>query len=302
MSSKVLLIGSSGFIGQRLAARLGRDVAIATYHRHPIPGGVHFDIGAMRLSDRFLTGRHGISHAILLHGMNKIDYCAQHPEETAQVNIEGTKRAIDDLLDAGVKPVYLSSDGVFDGSRGPWSEDDPPCPILTYGRQKAAIESYLSTISSPWLVARLAKVVGDHKDSRNLLSEWLDSIAAHRVIRCASDQTLSPIDVDDAVTALLFFIKTELTGLFNLCGSQILSRHELLMLLLSFADVSLRDRAEIEVCSLSDFVFAEPRPKNCSMSNRKFLAASRMSMRPIERVCESICRAYAPVAAVARSD
>ena len=292
MNSKVLLVGGSGFIGQRLAARLGPDVAITTYRTHPFPGGVHFDVETMRLGDRFLTGRHGISHAVLMHGMNKLDYCALHPAESAQINVDGMIQAIDDLLDAGVKPLYMSSDGVFDGSRGPWSEDDTPCPILTYGRHKAAIESYLSKISSPWLVARLAKVVGDQIDPRNMLSEWLEAVSRGQVIRCASDQILSPIDVDDVVDALIFFLRSEINGLFNVCGSQILSRHELLQLLLSYSE-QLRQAARIELCSLADFTFAEARPKNCSMSNRKFLLASGMNMRPITRACRRICQIYA---------
>jgi dTDP-4-dehydrorhamnose reductase len=293
MSGKILLVGSSGFVGERLAWRLGSEASIATYHTHPFAGGIHFDIATMRLADRFLTGRHAISHAVLLHGMNKIDHCARHPEETAKVNVAGTMKAIDDLLDAGVKPIYLSSDAVFDGSRGPWRDEDATCPILTYGRQKATVEQYLSTISSPWIVARLAKVVGDYKDPRNLLSEWLETISRHQIVRCASDQMLSPIDVNDVVDAIVFFIESTERGLFNICGSQVLSRYELLQMLLSFADGRIRRSAKIDVCSLSDIPLAEPRPKNCSMSNRKFLALSGMSTRPMEQLCERICHNYA---------
>lgn len=291
--SKILVVGGSGYIGHRLIARLGPGSVVATYHKRPFPGGVPYDIGAMRLADRFLMGRHDISHAILLQGITGVDQCAFAPEATARINVEGTIRAIEDLFDAGAKPLFVSSDGVFDGTRGPWTEDDAPCPTLVYGKQKAAVEDYLSRVSAPWVTARLAKVIGRFPDSRNILSEWLDAVCRGRVIRCAHDQILSPIDVDDVVKALTFFIAEQVSGLFNICGSRSLSRYDLLTLLLSRVRPDLRAAAMIEICSLSDFSFKEPRPRNCSMTNRKFLAASGLTFRSPEEICEGLWESYA---------
>jgi dTDP-4-dehydrorhamnose reductase len=291
--SNILVVGGSGYIGHRLVARLGRDRVIATYRSQPFPGGFPYDVGTMRLADRFLVGKHNISHAILLQGVTNIDQCALAPEETSRVNVEGTIRAIEDLLDTGAKPIFISSDGVFDGTHGPSTEGDHPCPILAYGRQKAAVEDYLRGVSAPWVTTRLSKVIGRFRDPRNLLSEWIDAIYRGRVIRCAYDQILSPIDVDDVVEALMFFTTGEASGLFNVSGSQALSRHDLLALLLSRVDPELRSAARVEICSLSDFSFEEPRPKNCSMSNQKFIAASGFTFRSPEEICEGLWRSYA---------
>jgi dTDP-4-dehydrorhamnose reductase len=299
----MLVIGGSGFIGRRLVPHLGPERVIATFHHAPFAGGVQFDSATMRAADRFLVGRHGITHGIVLQGITGIDRCALAPEETARVNVDGTINVINDLLDAGVVPIYASSDSVFDGSRGPCSEADPVCPILTYGRQAATVEAYLRNLSAPWVIARLTKVVASYPTPRNILSEWIEAIYRRDLIRCAYNQILSPIDIDDVVAALTFFVNNELRGLYNVCGPLPLPRLELLNTLLSFAGPRLRAAARIEICSLSDLPFAEPRPKNCSLSDRKFAAASGLAAASPEQICARLSRHYRddlPVSAAAR--
>jgi dTDP-4-dehydrorhamnose reductase len=291
-TQKILVIGGSGFIGRRLVSHLGPERTIATHHTTPFPGSVRFDSARMRLADRFFLGRHGITHGILLQGITGIDRCAMAPAESAQVNVDGAINAIDDMLDAGVRPIYVSSDSVFDGSRGPSTESDPVAPILTYGRHAGAVEAYLGGLSALWAIARLTKVVASFPNPRNILSEWIETISRREVIRCAHDQILSPVDIDDVVAALMFFVGSGLSGLYNVCGPLPLSRIELLNTLLSCLGPALRAAARIEVCSLTDLSFAEPRPKNCSLSNRKFAAASGLSAAPPDRICARLSEYY----------
>jgi len=288
---RVLVIGGSGFIGGRLVARLGPH-ATATYLTKPLSGGIVFDIRTMRLADRLLRGQHGFSHAILAQGNNNIDYCAKHPAETDEVNVVGTARAISDLIDAGVVPVFISSDGVFSGNSGFRTEADSPDPILTYGHQKLAIERYMAGLSSPGLVARLSKVVGSCPDPRNIMSEWLDMVEAGRTLLCATDQILSPIDLDDVVDVVLALMKRGASGLYNVCGSEALSRFNLLNRLLAHTPSNFRARARIETCRLADLPLAEPRPLDCSLSNRKLMQEFAPELRPIEDICARLWKRY----------
>jgi dTDP-4-dehydrorhamnose reductase len=126
--SKLLIVGFSGYIGTRIISRIGLQNVIATYRGNYVNGGVPFDVSMMRLADRFLRGSHGISHAMLLQGITKIHRCAEAPVESAKMNDGSTIRAIDDLLDASVKPIFISSDAVFDGTQHLATEDDAVCP------------------------------------------------------------------------------------------------------------------------------------------------------------------------------
>ncbi|HYA29681.1 MAG TPA: sugar nucleotide-binding protein [Acidobacteriota bacterium] len=283
--SRFLIVGASGFIGRHLYARLSRESTIATYCRHPIEGGVYFEASRMRLSEKLLRGNHGIACAFLLGGIGKLEQCARDPNGTGRVNVDGIKRMIDDLEAAGVKIIFTSSDGVFDGTRGQWTENDPATPILTYGKQKVAVENYLIERGSTWVIARLSKVVGVEPDAHNLIGEWLREIERGDVLKCARDLIFSPIAVEDVVTALIRLAEGPFAGIFNVCGPRSMSRLELLDMLVKEIQRYKDVQPKIIPCSIRDFSFIEERPLDLSMSPKKLLAALGISLEEMENVC-----------------
>jgi dTDP-4-dehydrorhamnose reductase len=121
--ARFLIVGASGFVGSHLYARLGAERSIATFHRKPIAGGVHFDAATMDIGS-VLRDAPDVTCAFLVHGIGRLDECARDPAGTAKVNVEGMQRIIDELAARGIKIVFTSSDAVFDGSRGGWTEQD----------------------------------------------------------------------------------------------------------------------------------------------------------------------------------
>ena len=274
MAERYLIIGASGFVGKHLHAALGQANVIATYNRTQVAGGIAFDAASMRLIDMVLKKHRGLTHAFILHGVTSIDICARDPTGTARVNVAATQRVIDDLLKHDITPVYASSDAVFDGSRGLWSEEDPVNPILTYGRQKAEIERYLLDGAPSGLVLRLAKVVSVAPGANDLLGGWLTALEGGHAIRCASDQIFSPVTADDAVDAFVRLVQGRYAGVVHVCGPRPVTRLQLLQMLLEEAHRHRELPARILSCSIRDFKeFAEPRPFDTSMSPRKLYAA-----------------------------
>ena len=283
-NSRFLILGASGFLGRALYTRLGSTRAIATYHDNPMPGGVYFEASTMRLADMFLCRGHGLTHAFLLHGITKIDDCARSPASTAKVNVDNTIRMIDDLLAAGVTPIFASSDAVFDGTRGLWREEDPVNPILTYGHQKVAVEQYLLTKKVPWIVARLSKVVAIDLDRHSLFAEWIKAIDAGETIWCASDQIFSPTYIEDVVSALILLVEGNFAGTFHICGPHAMSRLELLTLLTREIRRYREIKANIIPCSIKDLPFPEIRPLNTSMSPQKLHKALNLTFANMEEI------------------
>lgn len=270
---RYLIVGASGFVGARLYAALGPARSVATFHRTSIPGGIAFDAATASLADVVLRRYQGLTHAFILHGVTEIDACARDPRGTAEVNVVGTMRVVDDLVGHGIVPVFASSDAVFDGSRGMWTEVDAINPTLTYGRQKAEVERYLLERTGAGLVLRLGKVVATTGDANDMLSDWAGKLESGVEIRCAHDQVISPLAVEDAVTAFVGLAESGRSGLYHVCGPKPVSRLDFLQ---TFAQEIARHRKldpRITSCSLRDFRFAEPRPLNNSMFARKACAA-----------------------------
>jgi len=286
---RLLVLGGSGFVGSALVREWKPRPYLATYWHRPFPNGVRFDVSTERLADRLLLRGHGFTHAVLAQGMTNLEQCALMPNDSAATNVTGTLRAIDDLVDAGVHPIFLSSDAVFDGSPGLRTENDSPSPILAYGKDKLIVEQYLQNLSGFWTTLRLTKVVAGISDNRNLLSQWLTSVENGQLIRCATDQLLTPVDLQYVIQAIIFVIETHSTGLFQVSGSEAVSRYDLLQKLLQYVPEHVRRRTLVQKCVLREINFRGLLPQNCTLANAKFTSLSGILPRPLNEVCAELC-------------
>jgi dTDP-4-dehydrorhamnose reductase len=279
----ILLLGASGYIGRHLRARLGVARTIATYHRTPVAGGVYFDCRSMRLAD--IVAEPGkVSHAVLLLGNANPESCAMDPAVSTHLNVTCVRRLIDDLRQWGVTVVFASSDAVFDGTAGGYDETHQPNPVLTYGRQKAAIETELQ-LASGSLILRLPRVFGVVADDGTILTNWIRDIAEDRTIDCAHDQVFSPIFVGDAVEAIARLIDRNETGLFHVAGPDTFSRLTLLHRLMTHVPADLASRVRIRPCSIHDLPLLERRPLNLSMNPARLIAATGLRFTDIDALC-----------------
>ena len=286
---RLLVLGGSGFVGSALVREWKPRPYLATYWHRPFPNGVRFDVSTERLADRLLLRGHGFTHAVLAQGMTNLEQCALMPNDSAATNVTGTLRAIDDLVDAGVHPIFLSSDAVFDGSPGLRTENDSPSPILAYGKDKLIVEQYLQNLSGFWTTLRLTKVVAGISDNRNLLSQWLTSVENGQLIRCATDQLLTPVDLQYVIQAIIYVIETHSTGLFQVSGSEAVSRYDLLQKLLQYVPEHVRRRTLVQKCVIREINFRGLLPQNCTLANAKFTSLSGILPRPLNEVCVELC-------------
>lgn len=289
--ARFLITGAAGFIGSHLFARLGSTNAIGTYHRTPLPGGVLFDASSMRISG-ILDDAPNITHAFLLHGIGKLADCASDPAGTAKVNVEGMQQIIDELNARDIKIIFTSSDAVFDGTRGNWTEKDVTNPVLTYGKQKVEVERYLEAKAKKWIVARLSKVVGADPGDHSLFGEWVRSIDAGASIRCASDLIMTPIDVEDTTAALIELAEGESCGIFNVCGTRSMSRLDLLTMFIAAVRKYRAVNSAVIPCSIRDFAFNETRPLNQAMIPDKLFSALGHKCQSMEAVCGLVAAKY----------
>lgn len=285
---RFLITGAAGFIGSHLYARLTPAHAVGTYHHRPIPGGVHFDAASMSLSEVVLQRYPGVTHAFLLHGIGKLDECARDPLGTAKVNVDGTNRMVDELSARGVKIIFPSSDAVFDGTRGSWTEEDSPNPTLTYGKQKAAVERHLMDKPEPWIIARLSKVVGRDPGDHSLFGEWIRRIETGEPIRCARDLVFTPIHVEDVVSALIAVAEGASSGIFNVCGPRSMTRLELLEIFIEAVRQHRKVNADVIPCSIREIGFLEPRPLNQSMVPARLFSDVSAQYEEMESLCRRI--------------
>ena len=288
---RALVIGGSGFVGQTLVTRLGRDRGIGTWHAKPTKDMIQFDAMRGRLSELRKQLPADMSHVFVPFGLVNPEQCAHDPSGTAEINVVSVIRVLEDALTAGLVPVFVSTDYVYDGRKLLPSEDEPQRPNTEYGRQKAAVERWLMQRPEPWLIARLSKVVSGDTATHSVLGQWINDIRARRPMRSATDQIFSPASVDDIAGAMIRLAETGSIGVYHVAGPEPISRYELNMMLMeAVRSMDERIGGIVERCSLRDIAFLEERPLNTSLCTRKLQNAIAWQFQPMRSLCQDIAR------------
>ena len=131
----ILITGSSGFLGSRLAVYLGKrnDLLLPT----------HSELNVSR-EDTVLAYMEEHRPKVVIHcaALSNTWYCEQHPEESHRVNVQGTVKMAKACKRIGAKLIFMSSDQVYNGTiaSGPLREDCLLQPVNVYGRHKLEAE------------------------------------------------------------------------------------------------------------------------------------------------------------------
>lgn len=232
-----------------------------------------------------------MSHVFVLFGMVNPDRCFREPQVTRAVNVSATIALLREAFDMGLTPVYMSTDYVFDGTRGYRTEDETVSPTTSYGRQKAEVEAWLAEQQLPWLVCRSSKIVSGETDTHSVLGQWALDIRAGRAMRCAVDQVFSPALADDIAHAMVTLADSGQTGIFHVAGTPAYSRYQLAALLADhIRSIDPEVAIDLTACNLAEIPFAEPRPLDTSLSVEKLLKATGLRFTTMNALCLAVAQ------------
>lgn len=132
---KILITGSSGVLGSRLALYL-KD-------KHELLLPTHSELNISR-EDTLRVYIEENRPDVVLHcaALSNTWYCENHPEESHRVNVQGTVRIAKACKLTGAKLIFMSSDQVYNGTPmlGPLKEKDVLQPVNIYGQHKLEAE------------------------------------------------------------------------------------------------------------------------------------------------------------------
>ncbi len=284
---KFLILTGSSFIGSHIHKHLGTEKVVVTYNRRPIETGLHFDALKMDISD-IITDPKSISHAIILLGDTSPESCVADINRSQALNVKSIQRILLQLKKWSIKPVFTSTEVVFDGKKGAYIESDSVNPILTYARQKVEVESFIKELFEDYLIIRLALVYGSCFGDGTILSGWAEAVENGAPISCATDYICSPIHVEDAASSVLSLIQLNCKGIYHLAGTEHFSRCNLLDMLLEEMGSHSIEIPPIRRCSINEFNVAEFRPLDVSMNPEKVIRDTGIVPRKIEDACREM--------------
>lgn len=279
----ILIIGATGYIGKALYKKClaNNNYVIGTSRKEQSNLGIKkFHIGnSIDDIDNALSVNNKTKHAIICGGQSNIAECKEKKQEVYQINVEGTKKLINQLKEKKYKIIFCSTDNVYDGEKGSYTETDSINPINEYGKMKAEIEDYLLSECPDACVIRISKVIGDVTSNKDMLNEWKDKALKKETIYCIKDNYFSPVHIDDVVNVILCILEKNLCGIYNICGNTKYARIDLCK---SFLD-NLKLTTTVVEKNINEFNFNDKRPLDTSMLNHKFILDANYKFQDLKK-------------------
>jgi dTDP-4-dehydrorhamnose reductase len=170
------------------------------------------------------------THVIHTAAMTNVDQCELNPTDCNEINVIATHNLWSVSTDLGIHFQLLSTDFVFDGIKGNYSENDVPNPLSIYAQSKVDAENILLKSSSTnWSIVRTIIVYGQGDNlSRNNIICWAkESLSKGQVMKIIDDQFRAPTWADDLAWACIRICERDKKGIYHISGPETMSVFEI---------------------------------------------------------------------------
>ena len=256
---RIYITGSRGYLGEKLIDILKKDFIV---------NGSDKEIDITDTS-KIRSAIKDFSPDVLIHtaGLTNIYECEENPSKAHEINVVGTINLSDIAEEQKIKMVYISTDYVFDGKKGYYNESDKPNPISVYGKTKKLAEDEVLKLKD-YLIIRSGTFYGYNKNNKKpvFVNRVIEKLSKREPFFAALDQVSSPTLIDDLVNAIIFLIRENKVGIWNIVGPEAKNRYDLALDVASIFGLNqnLVRKSNIEKMGLKNLV-----PKDCSLDTDK---------------------------------
>jgi dTDP-4-dehydrorhamnose reductase len=235
---KIFISGASGLVGGNCFKYFTTNhvATIGTYFSFAVEGLHAFD--TLNLDNPTNFDVANFKPDIIVHcgAMTHVDACEKEVEESYSKTVTSTLNLIKLAKKLNAKLVYLSTDYVFDGKKGPYYEDDEVNPLSIYAQHKLEAEQAVLADNANHLVLRITNVYGDEIRNKNFISRIIEQCKnnQHLVLKLPSDQYATPINAMDIAKAMLLLLQHNKSGIYNIASTDWMNRVDLALNILKY--------------------------------------------------------------------
>jgi|CXWL01.1.fsa_nt_gi dTDP-4-dehydrorhamnose reductase len=227
---KVFVTGAGGLLGHRVAhalVRKGHKVLLTS--REKIVADAPAPVEKCDLTDitqvRDLVGIFGPDAIVHCAGLADADSCHEDRGRAWTQNVGMTAHLAYAITKRDCHLITVSTDHVFEGTKGPYAEDDIAGAINEYGLSKMGAERTTAKLTRTWSIARTAVLLGWPTRGRSNFGAWLlGELAAKKPVRLFEDQLITPSLASHVASQLVELVERRLTGKWHLCGAETMDR------------------------------------------------------------------------------
>lgn len=278
--SKILILGANGGVGQALISRLSPSNQVIGLNRHDL------DISDSTAVESMLKQQQAeivINCAAFLNA----DRCEDHPQDSYKTNYQGVLNLIKAIQ--ATKPntqlIHFSTDFVFDGLQGNYTETDIALPKSTYGLHKwAADQAILISPLSNYLIFRIASVLNFQSERGDFCKAIVNAYKKNGKIDVVNELHVSVSSAEFIADIVHRSIEQAIpAGLYNCVANGSATWCDIAKRIIS--NLNLGD--QVYPCSLDKFPYNAERPHNSTLNNNRLAEALGITLPTWQEIIDN---------------
>jgi dTDP-4-dehydrorhamnose reductase len=225
-----LVTGASGFLGTNVGVGLGDRIdGVGVVRGHTVTSPFSREV-LLDLRDHESIAQciRDVRPSVILHtaAISGHETCAHDPEQAFAVNVVASGAIAEAATDVGARVIYISTDAVFSGARGNYSEADEPEPFSYYGETKLAGERAVLEAGSRHLVLRTNFFGWSSSGHRSVLEFFVNSLRAGQKVKGYPDFVVTSMYVQSLVQTIWALADAHVLGVVHVASTDAVSKHD----------------------------------------------------------------------------
>jgi dTDP-4-dehydrorhamnose reductase len=284
MAKKILLTGASGLLGANVLRHFAGDkrvTLLATQRDETFQISEAFSRGEP-VHHLDITNQTDVWNLfsqwlpdVVIHtaAMTEAPACEWNRQLAFDINVGATELLAKLCDHFSAKLIFISTDLVFDGTKGNYLESDDRKPLNYYGETKLQAENLATSLCETTVVLRTSLLLGKSpRGSRSLDERLITDLRAGKNLTLFTDEFRNPIRASTLATVIDAFIfgdAHEASGVFHAASRNAVSRYDLG---LSLAKQVALPTDLISPALHASVSFSPPRPRDCRLITDKLHA------------------------------
>jgi len=234
---KIFITGATGKVGEAITKFLSKetdwDLVLQTTSGETIriynnrTKVAKFDLAEKKLLKKIILDEKP-DVIINTAAMTNVDLCEDEKKIASEINTKVVESLVGIANKINAKLITFSTDYIFNGEKGPYSEYDLPDPISYYGKTKLAADNFVIGNLVNYAIIRTNVVYGISSYGKNDFVRWvLESLLEKKEIKIINGQYCNPTFADDIAYGVFKIIERNLRGIYNIAGKDYLNRYEI---------------------------------------------------------------------------
>lgn len=282
----LLITGAYGQLGDACVKFLKNNYNITLSGVSPSDGGVHLDIRSKSSIKKVLSD---IDPDVILNlaALTDVDGCELDPQQAKDINFSGVKNLCRDFSGHFIQ---ISTDYVFDGKSGPYSEEDEPNPKSVYGKTKLFADNWLLDNYSKSTIIRTNVLYSYTKRTKASFLKWVvDSLNDNQNIKVVNDQWNNPTWTESLSSVIYKIIDNQAFDLYHYGDRDILNRFDFSILI---SKVFNLDSSLIMPISSDELNQIAPRPRKSGLITKKIESELGIIPKSVETCLNEIRKQF----------